>query len=164
MRCLSTLNDFESILDRNLKIRDRSTGLGEECIELDVWRTQAPSQKKRKRYYMYDDVIPTGLWDLGSVDARDKPCFEKLLGKISTMKELECQFDIDVHTTEAHAYLVDMHILDRVKFKKLKAIVHECRSFCKNIIVDFAHKVIRLECLRMTAPLLERRKRLRIRH
>jgi hypothetical protein len=63
-----------------------------------------------------------------------------------------------VDTSLPDYYQLELNILDRISLASLENIQHECRSFCHNIEFDFPHKVVRIQCLRLAAPLQRRRR------
>ena len=45
----------------------------------------------------------------------------------------------------------------RVSLASLESIVHECRAFCHGVEFDFPHKLMRVKCLKLAAPLRPRK-------
>ncbi len=151
------LNDFTNIRDTNDHIRDILISTAEELIRIDVWRTgKLPHQHKKRR--RPKDAVVTSC-DLSSVDQRDRKCLRQLLLRLNAMPEIECQFEVSVDTSLPDYYRLELNILDRISLSSLETIQHECRSFCHNIEFDFPHKIVRIQCLRLAAP-LRRRNRL----
>lgn len=156
MPCMS-IDDFKNIRDTNDHIRDILISTAEELVRIDVWRTgKIPGGRKKRR--RPKDAVVTAC-DLSSVDQRDRKCIRQLLLRLNAMPEIECQFEVLVDTSIPDYYQLELNILDRIGLASLENIQHECRSFCHNIEFDFPHKVVRIQCLRLAAP-LQRRKRL----
>ena len=153
---LMQLDDFANIRNTNDHIRDILISTNEELIRIDVWRTGKLPDVRKKRRRSKDAVVTT--CDLSSVSVGDRKCLRQLLLRINAMSEIECQFEVTVDTSLPDYYQLELNILDRVSLASLENIQHECRSFCHNIEFDFPHKVVRIQCLRLAAPL--RRKKL----
>lgn len=153
---LMQLDDFKNIRDTNDHIRDILISTAEELIRIDVWRTGKVPNRHKKRRRPKEAVVTT--CDLSSVDQRDRKCLRQLLLRLNAMPEIECQFEVSVDTSLPEYYQLELNILDRVSLASLEGIQHECRSFCHNIEFDFPHKVVRIQCLRLAAPLRRRRR------
>ena len=69
------------------------------------------------------------------------------------MPEIECQFEVRIDTSTPEMYMLDAHIVDNMSLESLETIMHDCRSYCTNIEFDFPHKILRIHCLRIAAPL-----------
>jgi hypothetical protein len=152
-----SIDDFKNIRDTNDHIRDVLISTAEDLIRIDVWRTGNSHVGRKKRRRPKEAVVTT--CDLSSVLAGDRKCLRQLLLRLNAMPEIECQFEVSVDTSLTDYYQLELNILDRVSLSSLESIQHECRSFCHNIEFDFPHKVVRIQCLRLAAP-LRRRKRL----
>lgn len=150
-----SIEDFQNIRDTNDHIRDIFISTAEEMIRIDVWRTGKEPQRQKKRRRPKESVVTT--CDLSSVDARDRKCLRQLLLRMNAMPEIECQFEVRVDTSQPDYYKLEMQILDRVSLASLEGIVHECRAFCHDIEFDFPHKLMRVKCLKLAAPLRPRK-------
>lgn len=155
MPCMS-MGDFKNIRDTNDHIRDIFISTAEETIRIDVWRQGKRPVSKKKRKRSKDSVVTT--CDLSSVDQRDRKCLRQLLLRLNAMPEIECQFEVRVDTSLPDYYQLELDILDKISFASLETIQHECRSFCQQIEFDFPHKAVRVQCLRLDAPLQRRRR------
>lgn len=152
---LMSIDDFKNIRDTNDHIRDIFISTSEETIRIDIWRAGKRPTAKKKRKRPKDSVVTD--CDLSSVDQRDRKCLRQLLLRLNAMPEIECQFEVRVDTSLPDYYQLELNILDRISLTSLESIQHECRSFCQNIGFDFPHKVVRIQCLRLAAPLQRRR-------
>lgn len=153
-----TIDDFKNIRDMNNHIRDIRISTFEEIVRIDIWRSGKKPERKKKRKRPKQSVVTS--CDLGSVDDKDKKCLKQLLLRLNAMPEIECQFEVRVDTSTPEMYMINANIVDNMSLESLESILHECRSFCTNIEFDFPHKLLRIHCLRIAAPL--RRKRLRL--
>jgi len=154
---LMRLGDFKNIRDTNDHIRDILISTAEDLIRIDVWRTGKVPTVRKKRRRPKEAVVTT--CDLSAVSTGDRKCIRQLLLRLNAMPEIECQFEVSVDTSLPEYYQLELNILDKISLASLEAIQHECRSFCHNIEFDFPHKVVRIQCLRLSAP-LRRRNRL----
>ncbi len=150
-----TLDDFQNIRDTNDHIRDILISTAEETIRIDVWRAGKEPRRKQKRRRPKESVVTT--CDLSSVDKRDRKCLRQLLLRMNAMPEIECQFEVRVDTSQPDYYKLELHVLDRVSLASLESIVHECRAFCHGVEFDFPHKLMRVKCLKLAAPLRPRK-------
>ena len=73
------------------------------------------------------------------------------------MPEIECQFEVRVNTSLPEVYQLELMFLDNLSLESLEGILHESRSFCTGLEFDFPHKLVRIRCLRMAAPLRNRK-------
>lgn len=151
-----TIEDFKNIRDTNDHIRDIRISTAEEIVRIDIWRSGKKPERKKKRKRPKESVVTS--CDLGSVDDKDKKCLKQLLLRLNAMPEIECQFEVRVDTSTPEMYMIDANIVDNMSLESVESILHECRSFCTNIEFDFPHKLLRIHCLRIAAPL--RRKKL----
>lgn len=152
---LMSVEDFKNIRDTNDNIRDIFISTAEESIRIDVWRTGKQPKRSKKRRRAKDSVVTT--CDLSSVDKRDRKCLRQLLLRLNAMPEIECQFEVRVDTSQPEYYKLELCILDRVSLESLENILHECRAFCHDIEFDFPHKIMRVKCLKLAAPLRPRK-------
>jgi len=153
-----SMEDFDHIRLMNENIRSIQINMTDETIQIDVWRLGQTESKKKKRKRAKECIV--SAYDLSSVDKRDRRCLGRLLMQLNTLEEIECQFDMQVDTSQPEFYRLDLSILDQIKISSLKIVLHDCRSFCRTFEFDFPHKIIRAKCLRLSAPL--NRKYLRI--
>ena len=161
-----TLGDVHNICNMNQRIRSVSVNMTDETLCIDVWRAgkERVQNKKRKRS-LYTEKTSLPNWDLGSVDKNDRRCLDMFLQRVNGMPNIECQFTVNVDTSRADMYFLDMHILDTVFVKHIERVVPECRSFCAGIEFDFPRRIIRAKCLRIAAPVsVQKRKKLLLRN
>jgi len=149
-----SMEDFEQIRLMNENIRSIQVNMTDETIQIDVWRMGQGEPKKKKRKRTNECII--SAYDLSSVDNRDRKCLSRLLMQLNALEEIECQFDIQVDTSQPEFYRLDLSIFDQIKIGSLRLVLHECRSFCRTFEFDFPHKIIRAKCLRLAAPLTRR--------
>ena len=154
-----SMEDFDHIFLMNDRIRSISIDMSNETLQLDVWRAGYVSRKSNKRKFEKDTI--TSMYDLSSVDKRDRKCLSRMLFKLNEIDDIECQFDVQIDTSQPEYYRLNMSILDPIKIQSLKNVLHECRSFCKTFEFDFPHNLIRAKCLRLAAPLTRKRLRLK---
>lgn len=154
-----SMEDFDHIFLMNDRIRSISIDMSNETLQLDVWRAGYVSRKSKKRKFEKDTI--TSMYDLSSVDKRDRKCLSRMLFKLNEIDDIECQFDVQIDTSQPEYYRLNMSILDPIKIQSLKNVLHECRSFCKTFEFDFPHNLIRAKCLRLAAPLTRKRLRLK---
>lgn len=157
-----SIEDFQNIRDTNDSIRDIYISTAEECIRIDVWRVGQKQQRSMKRRRPKNTVVMS--CDLSSVDKRDHKCLRQLILRLNAMHEIECQFEVRVDTSQPDYYHLEASILDKISLAALERIMHECRAFCHDIEFDFPHKVLRIKCLKLAAPLRQTRKVLRIKN
>jgi len=157
-----SLEDFQNIRDTNDNIRDIFISTVEECIRIDVWRAGQGARKSTKRHRPKSAVVMS--CDLSAVDKRDHKCLRQLMLRLNAMHEIECQFEVRVDTSQTDYYELEADILDRMSLAALETIMHECRAFCHDIKFDFPHKVVRIQCLKLAAPLRSTRRILRIKN
>ena len=149
------LNDFTTIRNTNERIRHILVNMVEASIRVDVWRENAKKKNKtRKRNRPNSRRIAC---DLTNVENRDKKCLATLLQHLNNMSNVECEFTAIVDTSNPEYYSINVHIMDSICIKEIETIMHNCRSFCVGIEFDFPHKVVRVKCLRLAAPLRRRR-------
>lgn len=152
---LMSIDDFRNIRDTNDHIRDIFISTAEETIRIDIWRVGKRPTTRKKRKRPKDSVVTD--CDLSSVDQRDRKCLRQLLLRLNAMPEIECQFEVGVDTSLPDYYQLELNILDRISLTSLESIQYECRAFCQTVEFDFPHKVVRIQCLRLAAPLQRRR-------
>lgn len=155
-----SMEDFDHIRLMNENIRSIQVNMTDETIQIDVWRLGQSESKKKKRKRAKECII--SAYDLSSVDKRDRKCLGRLLMQLNALEEIECQFDMQVDTSQPEFYRLDLNIFDQIKIGSLRMVLHDCRSFCRTFEFDFPHKIIRAKCLRLAAPL--NRRYLRIKH
>lgn len=155
---LMTLQDFQNIRDLNDHIRSITVCMSEESIKIDVWRQGKIAKRKRKREH---EKEINAQYDLSSTDKRDRKCLTKLLLRLNSMEDIECQFDMRIDTSTPEYYILDLHIMDSIRLGPLESVLYECRSFCNGFEFDFPHGRLRARCLRLAAPLKRRTLRLR---
>jgi len=149
------LSDFTTIRNTNERIRHILVNMVEASIRVDVWRENAEKKNRpRKRNRQNSRRIAC---DLTNVENRDKKCLVTLLQHLNNMPNVECQFAAIVDTSNPEYYSINVHIMDSICIKEIETIMHNCRSFCVGIEFDFPHKVVRVKCLRLAAPLRRRR-------
>ena len=146
-----TIEDFQNIRDTNDHIRDIRISTAEEIVRIDIWRYGKKPESKKKRKRPKESVVTS--CDLGSVDEKDKKCLKQLLLRLNAMPEIECQFEVRIDTSTPEMYMLDAHVVDNMSLESLETIMHDCRSYCTNIEFDFPHKILRIHCLRIAAPL-----------
>tara|TARA_B110000008_G_C16975908_1_gene565854 strand:+ start:3712 stop:4356 length:645 start_codon:yes stop_codon:yes gene_type:complete len=151
-----SMEDFDHVFIMNDSIRSIAIDMANETIQIDVWRAGHGARRKSLKRKLGKDTI-TSLYDLSSVDKRDRNCLSRMLLKLNGIDEIECQFDVQIDTSQPEHYRLNMSILDPIKILSLKNVLHECRSFCKTFEFDFPHNIIRAKCLRLAAPLTRRR-------
>ena len=131
-------------------------------MRIDVWRVGKAPDSSRQRKRKRRDAVPLNIkYDLGSVDKRDRRCLHMLLYRLNALDDIECQFDMQVDTSQPEFYQLDLAIHDALRVSSLGQVLHNCRSFCTQFIFDFPQKIIRAKCLRLAAPLKRRVLRLR---
>ena len=157
-----TLSDFQRIRNMNENIRFMKVNLLDSSLRIEVWRGPAVKKKKSKKRRLVGTEACRIVCDMTQVDSRDTKCLVTLLQLLSSMDNVECQFDCKVDTSNPEYYGLDLHILDAICVKDVESILHKCRSFCSEIKFDFPQKIICAKCLRLAAPL--RRKRLTLKH
>lgn len=155
---LIKMGDFNTIYNTNDRIREMKVNMLESSLRIDVWRGNATAKKNKKRRRLVESSACRLVCDMSNVDNRDTKCLTQLLKLLSGMKNVECQFAVQVHTSNPEYYGIDLHILDSICIQEIKQILHKCRHFCSDIGFDFPHKIVHAKCLRLAAPL--RRKRL----
>ena len=154
MPCMS-MQDFQNIRDTNDHIRDIRISTAEEIIRVDIWRFGKRPDKTKKRKRPKEAVVTS--CDLSSVDKGDRKCLRQLLLRLNAMPEIECQFEVRVNTSLPEVYQLELMFLDNLSLESLEGILHESRSFCTGLEFDFPHKLVRIRCLRMAAPLRNRK-------
>lgn len=154
MPCMS-MQDFQNIRDTNDHIRDIRISTAEEIIRVDIWRFGKRPDKTKKRKRPKEAVVTS--CDLSSVDKGDRKCLRQLLLRLNAMPEIECQFEVRVNTSLPEVYQLELMFLDNLSLESLEGILHESRSFCTGLEFDFPHKLVRIRCLRVAAPLRNRK-------
>ena len=147
--------EFDTILNTNERIRTMTVNMMEESIRIDVWRENA-SKTKRKKRRMKTQRHRVSC-DMSNVEKRDRKCLYTFLQQLNAMENIDCQFTVNVDTSNPEFYNVDLHIMDSMCVKEMEVILHKCRSFCREIEFDFPHKLVRAKCLRLAVPLQRRR-------
>lgn len=155
-----SLQDLQNIRDMNQKIRSIVLDMSTETIQVDVWRAEHTSRVKKKKRRRSKDVV-SSVYDLTSVDARDKKCISMLLYRLNSLDDIECQFEVSIDTSNPEMYHIDLRILDTLHLAPLESIMHECRTFCVGFDFDFPRHAVRVKCLRLAAPLKRRILRLK---
>ena len=150
-----SMTDFQNIRDMNDHIRNIHISTAQELVRIDIWRVGKKPTRKPKRKRAKDSVVTS--CDLSSVDQRDQKCLKQLLLRLNAMPEIECQFEVRVDTSTPDMYLLELHIVDIMVLDSFETVMHECRSFCTQIEFDFPHKLVRIHCLRVSAPLRRRK-------
>lgn len=151
------MGDFETIYNTNDRIREMKVNLLESSLRIDVWRGNTSGRKLKKKRRLVEPSACRLVCDMSNVDNRDTKCLTQLLKLLSGMENVECQFTVQVNTSNPEYYSVDLHILDSICIKEIQNILHKCRHFCNDIGFDFPHKIVRAKCLRLAAPLRRRR-------
>jgi hypothetical protein len=151
-----TLSDFQSIRDMNTLIRSIKISMEDASVRIDIWRRDKYVRAVRKRCRAHDPIF-TPVWDLSSVDPKDRPCLQKFLNRLTTMEGMDCQCNISIDTSEPELYTIDFQITDTLTFRALEMILHSCRTFCNDFQFNFPNKIFRAKCLRVAAPLKKRR-------
>lgn len=149
-----SLDDFQNIRDTNDHIRDIHISTDKETVRIDVWRSGKRPRTVTKRKRPKEAVVT--LCDLSSVDKCDQKCLKQLLLRLNAMPEIDCQFEVRVDTSIPDIYQLKLFVLDNMSLQSLESVLHECRSFCTGMDFDFPHKVLRVNCLRLAAPLRRR--------
>ena len=93
-----SMEDFDHIFLMNDRIRSISIDMSNETLQLDVWRAGYVSRKSKKRKFEKDTI--TSMYDLSSVDKRDRKCLSRMLFKLNEIDDIECQFDIQIDTSQ----------------------------------------------------------------
>lgn len=150
------MGDFESIYNTNGLIREMKVNMLESSLRIDVWRGNASVRKKKKKRRWVESSACRLVCDMSNVDNRDTKCLTQLLKLLSGMENVECQFTVQVNTSNPEYYSIDCHILDSICIQEINNILHKCRNFCSDISFDFPHKIVRAKCLRLAAPLRRR--------
>tara|TARA_B110000091_G_scaffold189660_1_gene212311 strand:- start:2977 stop:3603 length:627 start_codon:yes stop_codon:yes gene_type:complete len=150
------MGDFETIYNTNGLIREMKVNMLESSLRIDVWRGNATVRKRKKKRRLVESSACRLVCDMSNVDNRDTKCLTQLLKLLSGMENVECQFTVQVNTSNPEYYGVDLHILDSICIQEIKHILHQCRNFCSDISFDFPHKIVRAKCLRLAAPLRRR--------
>lgn len=151
------MGDFETIYNTNDRIREMKVNLLESSLRIDVWRGNTSGRKLKKKRRLVEPSACRLVCDMSNVDNRDTKCLTQLLTLLSGMENVECQFTVQVNTSNPEYYGVDLHILDSICIKEIQNILHKCRHFVSDIGFDFPHKIVRAKCLRLAAPLRRRR-------
>lgn len=149
------MSDFITIQNTNERIRQILVNMVDASLLVDVWRGKAPSPsrpRKRRRSEAQRFVC-----DMSNVEIRDQKCLFTLLQYFNNMHNVECQFTATIDTSCPEFYSVNLHIMDSICIQEVETILHKCRSFCVGIAFDFPHSLVRLQCLRLGAPLRRRR-------
>jgi hypothetical protein len=147
--------EFDTILNTNERIRTMTVNMMEESIRIDVWRENACKTKRKKRRMKTQRHHVS--CDMSNVEKRDQKCLYTFLQQLNAMENIDCQFTVNVDTSNPEFYNVDLHIMDSMCVKEMEEILHVSRSFCREIEFDFPHKLVRAKCLRLAVPLRRRR-------
>lgn len=150
------MGDFETIYNTNGLIREMKVNMLESSLRIDVWRGNASVRKTKKKRRLVESSACRLVCDMSNVDNRDTKCLTQLLKLLSGMENVECQFTVQVNTSNPEYYGIDLHILDSICIQEIQNILHQCRNFCSDISFDFPHKIVRAKCLRLAAPLRRR--------
>ena len=128
-------------------------------IRIDVWREGKKKTKNKKKRVRKTSV--TQHYDLSNVDKHDKKCLRQLLRGLGSHQDIECQFKLNIDTSIPELYQLHIDLRDEIGLGPLAGIIHQCRSFCKQMEFDFPLRIIRITCLRLSAPLQRRVLRLK---
>jgi len=149
--------DFQRIRNTNDNIRSIKVNMLDSSLRIEVWRGKKSDKKKSKKRRFVDTEACRIVCDMTQVDSRDTKCLVTFLQLLSSMDNVECQFDCNIDTSNPEYYGIDLHILDSICVNDIESILHKCRSFCSEIKFDFPQKIVRAKCLRLAAPLRRRR-------
>lgn len=152
-----SMGDFQRIRNTNDNIRSIKVNMLDSSLRIEVWRGKKSDKKKSKKRRFVDTEACRIVCDMTQVDSRDTKCLVTFLQLLSSMDNVECQFDCNIDTSNPEYYGIDLHILDSICVNDIESILHKCRSFCSEIKFDFPQKIVRAKCLRLAAPLRRRR-------